>query len=83
MNDIIVENDLIPQWLARHPFCNVCNKPVEEIEIKYNPEFKHIFGSNPKYSPGRYTTYTIRCHGEQISMDYDNIKKEMINYINI
>lgn len=66
------EKDLIPNFLANRPFCNICNHTVEELATDFNIEFEHIWGRHESLPiKGRYTTYSISCHGETFSKDWD------------
>lgn len=49
--------DLIPNFLANVPFCNVCNKQVENVSMHSS------FGGK--------RTCSIECHGEKFSMDWN------------
>ena len=74
-------NEIISEREARWPFCLVCNKPVDGYDVDFNVELvKGRFGCHDgQYVAGRYTTYRIRCHGEHITMDYDNVTKRWVN----
>ena len=72
--------ELVTDRLAKYPFCNVCNKLVDEISVDFGIRHEPILGRHySKQYSGRFTTFTIKCHGETFSKKYDRLLKEWVD----
>ena len=57
-------NDLTLRPLD-HPHCNVCNAPVEFMDVEWHTKKIHSYMGPTEVVHTGMVTVTIRCHGEE------------------